>query len=616
MGKSLRKRGIMIEDDFPAHAARFRSFSARVPGALTVTHPRPRKVLLVGSCLLAQLVQAIDVPADFVLFSDGLLPELPDAVGAYDFQIIQIPLHQILTDDALWHLRHQDLDAFDQAFAACLERLTRYFHQFTGYCREQGLTALLCNFIVPAQNPAGRLCRRYSRNNLQHFIHELNAELETLCLSLPQCHLLDLDSVACSHGKRYYLDEALFGYANNGLMPLQPDPDDARRMEPTPHILEHFELSEQGIFLSAVFIEAVAMWRTLRQIDPVKLIVVDLDDTLWKGVSGERENVERVQSAEWPIPRVPMTEGWPLGIAEALMYCKQRGVLLGILSKNDEDRIRRNFAAIFDGRLALEDFAVCRINWDPKPANMQIILSTLNVLPENVLFIDDNPVERTAMAKAYPAIRVIGRYYQYTRSILLWSAETQSAFITDESSRRTEMMQAQVQRETLRQFASETDFLATLKVCMNVFEIDTPAHPGFPRALELINKTNQWNATGRRVNHAQLSAHLQEGARLFGMSVTDRFTRYGNIGYLLCNGDQVPVFVMSCRVIGLQAESRFLQEVMHTLGVQALHIAFSDTGKNVVIHRYLDSQGVPEDSDTYCIEAAKLPATSHIAITA
>jgi len=606
----------MIEDDFPGHAARFRSFSARVPGALTVTYPRPRKVLVVGSCLSAQLVQTIDVPADFVLFNGGLLPELPDAVGAYDFQIIQIPLRQILADDALWHLRHQDLDAFDQAFSACLEKLTLYFHQFTGYCRAQGLTALLCNFIVPSQNPAGRLCRRYSRNNLQHFIHELNAELETLCLGLPQCHLLDLDGVACSHGKRYYLDEALFWFSHNGLMPHQPDPDDARRMEPTPHIVEHFELFDQRIFLGAVFIEAVAMWRTLRQIDTVKLIVVDLDDTLWKGISGELENVERVHSAAWPEPLVPMTEGWPLGIAEALMYCKQRGVLLGILSKNDEERIRRNFAAIFDGKLALEDFAICRINWDAKPSNMRIILSTLNVLPENVLFIDDNPVERTAMATAYPAMRVIGRYYQYTRSILLWSAETQSAIITDESSRRTEMTQAQVQRETLRQFASETDFLATLQVRMHVFEIDSPGHPGFPRALELINKTNQWNATGRRVDHTQLSTHLQEGARLFGMSVADRFTQYGDIGYLLCDGDQVPVFVMSCRVIGLQVESRFLQEVMNTLGVQALHIAFSDTGKNVVIHRYLDTQGVPENSDTYRIEAAKLPAASHIAISA
>src|SRR5262249_15620249 len=147
---------------------------------------------------------------------------------------------------------------------------------------------------------------------------------------------------------------------------------------------------------------------------------------------------------------IMMAEGWPIGLAEALVYLKNRGVLLAIASKNEESRIRTIWPMIFGERLKLEDFAAIRINWRPKPENMAEILEGMNLLPRNAVFIDDNPAEREAMLRAFPGIRVLGRHPYYIRRTLLWAPETQVVTVTDESRRRTEMIQAQFTRETQR----------------------------------------------------------------------------------------------------------------------------------------------------------------------
>ena len=178
------------------------------------------------------------------------------------------------------------------------------------------------------------------------------------------------------------------------------------------------------------------MLRTIRQTDMVKLVLVDLDDTLWRGVAAEAAEVSSTAS-----------EGWPLGFAEALMFLKSRGVLLGIVSKNDEDRVREIWRRIYGTRIRLEDFAAVKINWRPKAENIEEILAEVNLLPNSVVFIDDNPVERAAVKAAFPEIRVLGPNPYLWRRILLWSPETQVATITSESAARTEMVQKQVQRE-------------------------------------------------------------------------------------------------------------------------------------------------------------------------
>ena len=245
------------------------------------------------------------------------------------------------------------------------------------------------------------------------------------------------------------------------------------------------------------------MYRTLRQVDSVKLVVVDLDDTLWRGVLAEENDIspDRI-------------EGWPLGLVEALLYLRRRGVLLAILSKNDEARATKLFEDIYGRYMPLEAFTIRKINWKPKSENMQEILKEANLLPRNVVFIDDNPVERAAVRAAFPDLRVLGDNPLLCRRILLHSPETQVAKITEESSRRGEMVKAQIVREESRAKMSREDFIESLNVEVTIEAIDRLDHPRFARAFELINKTNQFNTTGRRWREGEIQALLQGGGAL------------------------------------------------------------------------------------------------------
>src|SRR5262249_43428014 len=150
-------------------------------------------------------------------------------------------------------------------------------------------------------------------------------------------------------------------------------------------------------FITNLWREVKAMYLTIRQVDSVKVVICDLDDTLWRGVV-----------AEDGINLVTQLEGWPLGLIEALAYLKRRGVLLAICSKNDEHRIRSLWPSIMCDQLSLSDFAVVKINWEPKSWNVDAILRETNLLARNAVFIDDNPAERQSVINDHPGIRVLG----------------------------------------------------------------------------------------------------------------------------------------------------------------------------------------------------------------
>jgi FkbH-like protein len=344
-------------------------------------------------------------------------------------------------------------------------------------------------------------------------------------------------------------------------------------MEPIPSIQEHY-LTDNDLFRKALWETAISMYRTIHRVDTVKLVVLDLDDTLWEGLAGEQEEVG---------PH--MFENWFLGIAEALHYLRKRGILLAIVSKNDEQWVRSLWKKIVVGRLWLDEFAVVKINWNPKPDNMREILEQLNLLPRNVLFIDDNPAEREAMQTAFPEMRVLGRYTYYLRRILLWSAETQVAEITEESGNRTNIVRSQIERDKLRPKMSRQEFLAALKLRIKMNEIQDTGHPRFARALELLNKTNQFNSNGRRWKHEECAALFAADGRFLIFSARDRFSDYGTVGVVVIRADVIEQFVMSCRVVGLELEIGAVLlalEKLRQFGIFEVTASIEETSANFV----------------------------------
>jgi FkbH-like protein len=266
--------------------------------------------------------------------------------------------------------------------------------------------------------------------------------------------------------------------------------------------------------------------------------------------------------------------------------------------------------------LELDDFAVTRINWRPKIKNVGEIISAVNVLPSSVLFIDDNPVERASVQAAHPGIRVLGADQYYLKRILLGAPELQVAKITAEAASKTEMVRAQVKRDESRKTMSSEEFLQSLDLKVTQILVPSSEFEKFPRALELLNKTNQFNTTGKRWSQAELSSYLREGGQIVAYEAEDKFTRYGMIAVVLVS-EKIDQIVMSCRVVGMDVEKIVLSTVEHRLrdqGVALISAAFVSTPSNNLCKGLFPSAGYQADlNGNYSKPSTQLlPAPAHI----
>jgi FkbH-like protein len=534
----------------------------RAPNHLSTTVTPIRRVLFISACIFegwAEIIQSYPdgAPTNFVHI--GQMSEtLPHPFDEYDFQVIQVPLRLILPEGAYFRLDLNDLAAFETLFQETCQRLETWLEFAMQYNRRHKLLSFIANYPTPIQNPRGRLMPRYNLNNFTFFFERLNQCVDDLIKRYENAHLLDIDSISASLGKMHLQDDFLWTFSHGSFITDWDHPRDQNRIQPPKTVAQLYQ-GRLYLMQQAFWAELVASYRTLRQIDSVKMVVMDLDDTLWRGVMGEAEAFTGEE-----------TEGWPLGVTEALLFLKARGVILSIVSKNDETTVQRVWQHTLAGRLEFSDFAFRRINWLPKAENIREIIEIANILPSSVVFVDDNPVERAAVRAALPGVRAIGMDPYLTRRILLWSSETQVAAVTEEGGRRTEMMQQQAVREDQRRTMPREEFLSSLQVQVRMVRIDSTEHPNFPRVLELINKTNQFNTTGRRWQRDELWRWLDDGKRISAFVVEDRFTQYGLVGVVLHDNETIEQWVMSCRVLGMEVEIAILAMLLRDLAAQGV----------------------------------------------
>ena len=527
------------------------------PSDLSVTPDHIERVTLLGGCLFDRWSDVLARKRPAVAVEHAAF----DYGGAFtgtdrrcDLRLVQIPLRYLYPEVIVMQTRYDDLAAFEQALARAFRTMRRLVEQLDGGSPDR--PTFFLNYPLPQRGALGRLMPRYDPRNPIFFIQRLNRQLSDLANAYPGGHILDVEQCAAAFGRRFMQDDAFWLFGHGGLIDDSDADRDAGRIEPSPPLSTLHRFDVDG-FIDILWDETFAMLRTLRATDRVKMVCIDLDDTLWRGVLAEAD----------PETLDPfIVEGWPIGLAEALMVLKQRGILLAITSKNDARRAEEIMSRLFGNRLSIEDFAIRKIDWRPKSETVAEAIREANVLPDSVVFIDDNPVERAAVKAALPAVRVLDAPHRDWRRILLWSPETQVAAISAESVARTGMMQAQIRREQAREATSHDDFLAGLEVAIGLRTIESDQDPRFARALELLNKTNQFNTTGRRWSHGDASAHFAAGGAWRVLSVQDRYTAYGLVGVVVMTGRHIGQFAMSCRVFGLQVEQAALAAIEADVG--------------------------------------------------
>lgn len=283
-----------------------------------------------------------------------------------------------------------------------------------------------------------------------------------------------------------------------------------------------------------------------------RLVILDLDNTIWSGVIGEDGLAGIKIGGDYPGNVFKELQ-------EFFLELHNSGITLAICSKNDEDLALQAFDELPEMVLKRKHFASWRINWRPKWQNIQEICDELNLGLQSALFVDDNPVEREKAQLNLPDLKVADMpadpidYLSELRTNLYLNI----ASISNEDLSRSRNFAAQKERESsLKRALNLEDYYKSLKTKVYI----NPLNDGnAQRAEQLCNKTNQFNTTTKRFDQKDLFLLLEKGHDVAVIGLEDRFSSFENIGVIILNGDgtnlNIELFLLSCRVLGRGMET-------------------------------------------------------------
>jgi len=291
-----------------------------------------------------------------------------------------------------------------------------------------------------------------------------------------------------------------------------------------------------------------------------KVIVCDLDNTLWGGVIGE-DGIEGIKlDAEFPGAAYQ-------GLQRALLDLKRAGFLLAVCSKNNESDAMEVINQHQGMILKQDDFATFRINWQDKASNLREIAQELNVGTESLVFVDDNPAECQWVRQSLPEVTVLelpkDNPLQY-ETLVRNHPRLVRLHVTKEDLGRTGMYLTQKKRGELKlAAASLEDFYMALNMEMEVLLVDEKT---VDRVAQLTQKTNQFNLTTHRYSTAEIQSFVENSDwDIRAFRVSDSYGDQGIVGVVMCHVHEeeyhIHNFLMSCRVIGRTIETAMLATI-------------------------------------------------------
>jgi FkbH-like protein len=340
-----------------------------------------------------------------------------------------------------------------------------------------------------------------------------------------------------------------------------------------------------------------------------KCLILDLDNTVWGGVIGD-DGLEGIQL------------GHGLGIGKAFtefqMWVKklrQRGIIICVASKNNEETAKEPFEKHPDMVLKLDDIAVFQSNWETKVDNIRTIQKILNIGFDSMVFLDDNPFERNIVRENIQGITVPelpedpGEYLEYLYSLNLF--ETASFSNADKD--RTKQYQVEAKRVSLQKtFANEADFLKSLNM---VSVVSGFTKFNTPRVAQLSQRSNQFNLRTVRYTEADIEAYANDPDVIdLSFTLEDKFGDNGLIAVIIMKKqDEETLFVdtwfMSCRVLKRGMENFTLNTMVEKArekGYKRIVGEYIPTLKNKMVENHYDQLGFTQvddqDRKRYCLE--------------
>ena len=346
------------------------------------------------------------------------------------------------------------------------------------------------------------------------------------------------------------------------------------------------------------------------RVPAAKVLLLDCDNTLWRGVVGE-DGVDGIQ----------ITQPY-LAVQDFAIAQQAKGVLICLASKNREADVLEVFERRPEFRLNANHIVAHRINWQPKSANIRSLAAELNLGLDAFTFLDDNPVECAQMRAELPQVVTIQLPTEHEIPAFLrrlWMFDKLTA--TAEDASRTRMYKENSARRAMESTVADIgEFLAALNLKI---DIAAPTQDEWGRLEQLTQRTNQFNFTTRRRTAQELKSSLANGGYVFRVRVSDRFGDYGLVGAIVAQKADTTLLVdnlmLSCRVLGRGVEHAMLRQLgalAEELGLQDVSLPYIATARNIPAAAFADNvaaefaERVPEGA-LYRIPAAHAAATFH-----
>ncbi|WED42136.1 HAD-IIIC family phosphatase [Legionella cardiaca] len=358
------------------------------------------------------------------------------------------------------------------------------------------------------------------------------------------------------------------------------------------HIHSYFDeitYRQGGIPYNDELFMALATY-AVRQLDslrrnPKKVIILDCDNTLWKGVVGE-DGIQGIQINQNHIQ-----------LQSKVKELKDQGFLLALCSKNILEDVKAVFEQRDDMILSWDDILSTKINWDNKASNLHQLAKELNLGLDSFIFIDDNLLECAEIEALCPGIEVIPFPYEENDVAVfldnIWSFDRPKT--TKEDVHRADFYKQNEHRENLQQSTKSLDeFIQQLNLQV---DIKPATEMDVPRVSQLSMRTNQFNTTSIRYDESQIFGFIKKDCfEVYTVTVSDKFGDYGLVGVLIVNFEDKKLIVdsmlLSCRALGRGVEKIMYQKLIDLCWakkIEKIEFKFKKTERNIPAEFFLKS---------------------------
>ena len=413
---------------------------------------------------------------------------------------------------------------------------------------------LIANFVTPIFEPLGSLSSNYIFSKRTFYRH-LNY---TLTMKHPPfVFVLDVEELSEYIGKRDFVNDSSYFLTKSS-----------------------FDLQFIGLYCDLIARQFEAFSGK-----PKKCLVLDLDNTLWGGVVGDLGYDGILLD-----PNDAEGEAF-LAFQRYILELKNRGVIICICSKNDEENAKEPFEKNENMILKLSDISSFFANWDDKATNIKRISNDLNIGTDSMVFFDDNPTERELIKLFLPEVRVIDVPDDpalYTRALDRAFAFEWTQLTKEDLGRIETYANNRARNALMDSCVDYDDYLINLQMsieCKCLTDVD------IERFVQLTNKSNQFNLRTKRYSEAEIIGLLEDDTyELLTIKLEDRFSKYGIIGCVILQLKDDTCFienwVMSCRVLKKGVENYTIErivEIAKNRGCSKVLGEFLQTKKNSMV---------------------------------